>query len=189
MDTDSRRGIERNAFVCAVLALLIGLSVALAVADAQSHPDFLGRWVLVGSSGDSFDLARTLVVQAAPADADPSRRALPPNLGALSVGREIDGVVHTTTLRVGLVGGVVGGVPAGVYDRPAMQSVWSVRWVDDCLVSSAETTSGTDEAGRPNTHAVTERWCMNAARQVVVTIRRTQSGTEPRHATRVYSRQ
>lgn len=81
---------------------------------------------------------------------------------ALLVSREIDGVVQTEVLKIGLQGGVVGGVsevsrPAG----PAVRSLWSVRWVDDCLVNYAESSSAPADSGPAVTRSRTEQWCMN----------------------------
>ncbi len=173
-----------------VFALLIVASVARAVGVAQTHPDFSGRWVLVGASGDSVDLAHTVAVHATIVDTDASGRPMAPYISALSVSREIEGVAQTETLKVGLQGGVVGGV-SGVSTaaRPEMHNFWSVRWADDCLVIHAESTSGTADSGPTDVHSRTEQWCMNAARQLVVAIRRAQSGKPPLNATRVYRRQ
>ncbi len=171
-----------------LFALLIFVSVARADGVAQTHPEFSGRWVLVGASGDSVDLAHTVAVHATTVDTDASGRPMAPYISALSVSREIDGAVPTETLRVGLQGG--GGV-SGVSTaaRPEVHNFWSVRWADDCLVIYVEHSSGTADSGPTDAHSRTEQWCMNAARQLVVAIRRTQSSKPPLNATRVYRRQ
>lgn len=164
------------------MALLVLVASARALGVAQTHPDFSGRWVLVGASGDSVDLAHAIAVHAASVDANASGRPMTPFMSALSVSREIDRVVQTETLRVGLQGGSVG-------SGPQMHSFWSVRWTDDCLVIYAEQSSSTADSAKPGIHSRSEQWCLNAARQLVVTIRRTQSGKPPLNAIRVYRRQ
>ncbi len=173
-----------------LFALLIIVSVARAVGTAQTHPDFSGQWVLIGASGNSVDLAQTVAVQATTVDTDASGRPMAPYDSALLISREIDGVVQTEALKVGLQGGVVGGAsevsgPAS----PEVRSLWSVRWVDDCLVNYTESSSAPADSGPTVTRSRTEQWCMNAARQLVVTIRIAQSGMPPLNATRVYRKQ
>ena len=173
-----------------LFALLIIVSVPRAVGTAQTHPEFSGQWVLIGASGHSVDLAQTVAVQATTVDTDASGRPMAPYDSALLISREIDGVVQTEALKIGLQGGVVGGVsevsgPAS----PEVRSLWSVRWADDCLVNYVESSSAPAEPGPAVTRSRTEQWCMNTARHLVVTIRIAQSGMPPLNATRVYRKQ
>lgn len=162
--------------------------VALAVV-ARAQPDFAGRWVLVGASSDSVGLAQTVSVDVTAVEARAPGR---PNasIQVFSVSREIAGVVRTETHQIGIEGGIVGGVAGGSPTaRPTVQTFGSVAWVDDCLVIYSERSSGTSDTGPTDTHTTTERWCMNAARQLVLAIRRTHSGEATTFATRVYRRQ
>lgn len=173
-----------------LFALLLIVSVARAGGTAQTHPDFSGRWVLIGASGHSVDLAQTVAVQTTTVDTDASGRPMALYSSALLVSREVDGVVQTEALKVGLQGGVVGGVSegSGPASREA-RSLWSVRWVDDCLVNYVESSLAAAEAGPAVTRSRTEQWCMNTARHLVVTVRIAQSGMPPLNATRVYRKQ
>lgn len=168
-----------------VLVLLICAPVARAGGVTQTHADFSGRWVLVGSSGALVDVAHTLTIQLTTVDTDVSGRPMAPYISALSVSREIDGVVRTETLHVGIAGGFVGGVapPASGAEHPKARNFRTVRWVDDCLVIDYA------DASQGGSRSHTEQWCMNAARRLVVTIRGTQSGSTPVAAIRVYRRQ
>jgi hypothetical protein len=170
-----------------LFALLAGMSVAQAAAVAQAHPDFLGRWLLVGASGSTEALAQAITVQSTAVVIGTGGRACGAGFAGLAVSREIDGVLRTETLAVGLQGGAVGGVapPQTSGSQGSVNNFWSVRWVDDCLVSYAETSA----ASADGSHSRTEQWCMNAAHQLVVTVRGASAGHPSGAAIRVYKRQ
>jgi hypothetical protein len=171
-------------------ALFACLSAAGAGGVAQTHPDLSGHWVLVGASGSPTEIAQTLTIQQTVVDKNASGGPMAPYVSALSVSRDVDGVVHTETLKVGMEGGVIGGVAPPVSatsERPEARSFWSVRWRDDCLIIYSESYSSITAAGQSMTR--TEQWCLNAAGHLVVTVRGSQPDNEATTAMRVYKKQ
>ena len=136
-----------------VAASSVGLS-------AQQGTDFSGSWVLEDSSASSELIPDRLTVRQPVTTTNVFGKPMPPAYLTLDVTRHFANSVQEATYRIGVIGGVSGGL-AGV-PGPTSRSDWEVRWVGDSLwINQRQFASGAlasersetwrlDDAGRLN---------------------------------------
>jgi len=93
------------------LVWIASASLAIAVsAAAQDHPDFSGRWVLVSSAVADASAARSLNIRQPVEVTNALGAPMAPYSLELIVEREFVDRVTTETHKIGVEGGIVGGV-------------------------------------------------------------------------------
>ena len=110
---------------CALVALMVAAAVT------QDRPDFSGTWTLVSPSPAPPNAPQTLVVSATFRRQSARGVPLNPSLVTLGVDARSGTLVRSAIYNVGMIGGVVGGLPA---TRPQTSSRFSTRWDGDRLV-------------------------------------------------------
>lgn len=166
--------------MCARLwLLLLLLPLVASQLGAQDKPDFSGMWILEDAEPRVQDVSRTLTVTQLVARTNAFGAPMTPFFRDLTIERQFDSGVRSDTYQIGVVGGVVGGVPEGQTDRdnPQAQSRWSVRWVNDRLYIETGRYSGpTREYGPYTEH--TEVWWLDpqSRLQVIVSDRQSDRG-------------
>jgi hypothetical protein len=158
---------------------LLGLALT---GTPQTRPGFSGTWVLEHQQS-APDAPRQLMIRQSKTCAAPFE-----HVEELTVERTFDDDVRVLTYRVGIGGGVVGGIgedgrgsgPGG--QRPT--SKYSVRWdLRGRLVIETASYSGLTRAAGPYTEH-TELWWLDATGALVMTLEhRTESGETTRTLT------
>jgi hypothetical protein len=115
-----------------ILASCLTASVAVTV-GAQRGTDFSGSWVLDETQvRPAPDIPQRLVVQQPVTIANVRGEPMPPAYLTLNVKRYLGDVVQEGTYRIGLIGGVVGGLP-GPGQPAGGGSRYEVTWRGDVL--------------------------------------------------------
>ena len=161
------------------LALAACLSVAFLVGlDAQTGADFTGTWVL--ETADSATVPQRLVVRQ-PITTNNARGApMPPAYLWFTVERWFGNEVQKDSYQIGVIGGVVGGLPRLDGATPSSSQQWSVTWQGNALRMETATAA-------PRTRRV-EVWRLDEKARLVVTISRTQ-GDQVQMQTAMYRRE
>lgn len=147
------------------LALAACLSVTfLAGLDAQTGTDFSGTWVL--ETADSATVPQRLVVQQPVTTTNARGAPMPPAYLWLTVERWFRNGVQKDSYQIGVIGGVVGGLPRLDGTTPSPSQQWSVTWQGKALRMESATAA-------PRTRRV-EVWQLDEKARLVVTISRTQ---------------
>ena len=163
-----------------VISSCVLILLTVAATTTQDRPDFSGTWTLVSPNAPS-NAPQTLVVNAT--FRRQSARGVPinPALVTLTVEPRFGNAVRADTYDIGMIGGVVGGLPA---NGPQTSSRFSTTWdANKLVVDVAQYLGGklTSEHG--------EVWSLNeqGALSIVVTDR--VVGDPATTATLVYRRQ
>jgi hypothetical protein len=157
--------MRMTVLLCVMLASLITGAVA-----AQDRPNFSGQWILVNPQDSASNTPQEITIkQEAP---------------LLSVERRFEGLVRSETYRIGIEGGVVGGV--GRNDHTS-RTRFSVTWDGDRLVIETGSYSGpTLDSGPYTEHE--EMWSLQAQDRLFMTVTERSSGVEPTTTKLIYSR-
>lgn len=160
----------------------IVVAMAITAPTQATTPDLSGDWMLVVASGATADAppADTLSLREVEANSVPGLR-MPPAGRALVIERRTGTAVRRDTVRIGIVGGVSGGVP-GAQSR----SEQSVRWTDGHLVVWQHESIERD--GQTREHETTEDWSLDASGQLVLAAWAHRTGAEPTRVTATYRR-
>jgi hypothetical protein len=152
----------------------------MAQMQVQPKPDFSGRWVLEGSPPVAVDVGTELVVELSASSTRPR----------LNVERRSERGWRTESHEIGIVSGVVGGVPpggAGAGPAPYNTSQSSVTWNMETLVIWKSKYSGPARQSSPWIE-YEERWSLDDQGKLHVSVAETGSGREARTFQLVYRR-
>jgi hypothetical protein len=139
---------------------------------AEGKPDFSGRWVLVNAAESASAAAHELVV----------RESFEAPVTVMTVERRSEIGVHSDTYRIGLSGGMVGGLAA---DGRGTATRFSVTWDGDKLVIETGSYSGpTRESGPYSEH--NEVWSLDSQGRLVITVTDRGTATELRTSQLTY---
>src|SRR5262245_19224135 len=123
-----------------VLSSCLLISLAVAATTSQDRPDFSGAWSLVSPNPSPANAPQTLVVKATFKRQSVNGIPINPPLVTLTVESRFGNAIRSDTYDVGMIGGVVGGLPA---NGPQTSSRYSTRWEGARLiVDLAHYTSG-----------------------------------------------
>lgn len=163
------------------ILLLFLIGQASAAATSQTRPEFDGTWELEDSQPAASDVPRRLVIRH-------DKNTSAPAFDELVVERALGSNVRSTTYRIGLVGGVVGGVDkegrgSGPDGHPP-RTQFFVRWdPDNRLVIETASYSGLTRAAGPYSEHM-EVWWLDSAGKLVMTVEhRTDAGGTTRTLT------
>ena len=164
------------------LSLLVLLTAGITA--AQEKPDFTGQWALL-TPRDAGDAARGLSVRQW-LEHRTSVRGVPIDIPHLAIERQFQNGMRSESYQIGIVGGIVGGLPAG-----ASVSSWStryaVRWDGARLVIDTGRYSGpTQESGPYSEHD--EVWSLDESGRLVMAVTDRESGSAPRTTELTYRR-
>jgi hypothetical protein len=174
---DAGPGMRTIAWLSASLFLLA------APLGGQDKPDFSGRWILEDWTPASSDVARVLTVR---------HSLAPPPASDLTIERESAAGVRSDSYRIGIVGGVVGGIDSAGRgfgpDGQRPQSRFSVTWQgDELVIALADYSGSTRDAGPWVEH--TEVWSLDAEDTLRITATDRRPGEPPVTRTLTYRTQ
>lgn len=154
----------------------------LAVTVVQQKPDFSGDWILLRSRETPVDAPFALTV----------RRSFAAPSEVLLVDRRSESGLRSESHRIGLSGGIIGGVDrsgrAGAAGGLRTETRFSVRWRDDSLVIENGRYAGPSrESGPYEEHE--EVWSLDAEGRLLIVVTDRESGAAPRTMTLAYRRQ
>src|SRR5688572_5908151 len=165
-----------------VVVLTLSVGVLL---HAQAGVDFSGRWIL--ESPATADSPTELSVRQSLTTTTVRGEPMQPWFSHIAIEREVGGRRGVEEHRIGILGGVVGGLP-DTSATPPYREHYSVTWDANELVFER----GSHTGPSPETGVWTERrerWSLDADGGLHVTIT-TRSSSEARRAvTAVYRRQ
>jgi hypothetical protein len=96
----------------------------------QQGTDFSGNWVLEDGTAASADIPARLTVQQPITTTNALGAPIPPGRRTITITGHFANSAEETTYPIGVLGGVVGGLPRTV---PTTSSEWSVGWKGDSL--------------------------------------------------------
>jgi hypothetical protein len=166
------------------LACIVSAAIAIAVsAAAQDQPDVSGRWVLVSSAVADPNAARSLNIRQPVRVTNALGAPMAPYFLELIVEREFADRVTTETHKIGVGGGMVGGIAGGA----SFQSRFSVGWEGPRLVFERSSYSGATRDAGPFWEHI-EVWELDSAGMLVVTLTDRASDAAPKSNTVTYRR-
>jgi hypothetical protein len=153
------------------------LSVLLMLGlQAPAHPDFSGRWVLVGSASALAGVPALLVVQQHLQRTDARGNPMTPFWDFLTVeAGDSRSAIRSGSYRIGVGGGVVGGITF-----PRRMTLESVRWDRDTLIVTSEEWMERQDGTRESYEQHTEFWALDREGRLTITV----SGSSGEPATR-----
>jgi hypothetical protein len=169
----------------AARSLIMAVFVAAALA-AQDEPDFSGRWVLVSPSQPGPDTSRALSVRQTLVRTNVRGEPMTPYFKDIVIDREYESGTRSETHAIGVIGGVVAGIPKDGSPR-SPTGRYAVKWEQHALVF--ERTSYT--ADTPGTGRWTERreaWSLQPDGRLSVTITTRGSAETSTTVTLLYRR-
>jgi len=157
--------------------LLLAASV-VGQSALQPRPDYSGVWELVDRRELGPDVERTLEI----------RQWTAPVFLHLTVIRRDGRGVRSENHTIGVMSGIVGGIPSGgSTPAPYSSTRFSVLWDGRDLVHTHARFSGADDKAVPSVERK-ERWALDDCGRLVVTITVRVSGGEAQTSSRTYRR-
>ena len=162
-------------------------AACLATAAQPGQPDFSGRWTLVSTSGQQ-EAALELTIAQTVKTTNVYGAPMTPFYDAVRVEQRFKAEVRTFTRRIGIIGGIVGGVagPTGSIER-VPRSTFSTTWRGSALVFR----SGTYPPDRADTQPISEheeRWEYDAAGRLVIASTDRSATAPAATSTAIYAR-
>jgi len=145
--------------------LCLAVLSSMQVGSRPSQPDFSGEWILVNPTNPAADVATALSVRQPIVENTVRGGSMPPAYLELVVERHLPVGNRSETYRIGVDGGMVGGLPAGVR----FETRQSVKWDGDSLVIATSRWSGPPEDRRLDERR-SEVWQLDSKGRLVVTI-------------------
>ena len=167
--------------------LLSGVAFLPAL-SAQSEPDFSGTWILSSSSGP--EVPRTLIVSQTLATTNVRGEPIRPAFDTISITRTVANDPLSETHKIGVEGGIIGGIAPGA-DGPIATSPstrFRVVWDNRSLVFERRTYTGAaPDTGRWT--SLREVWSFDPDGRLRLEISTRDSADAPSTVSLVYSRQ
>ena len=168
-----------------IAALALSL-IFCTLAQAQRGVDFSGRWML--ESPPSADTPTAIAVAQRVVTTNVRGEPMQPFYRDMTIEREIGGRTLVEVRAIGIMGGVVGGLPAGSEVTRDPRQHYSVGWdANDLMFEHGSHTGPVPETGVWTERL--ERWSLDADGRLHVTITTRSSSEARRTVTAVYRRQ
>jgi len=167
----------------AAFILVVFAAVALA---AQDEPDFSGRWILVSSSQPGPDVPRALTVRQVLVRTNVRGEPMKPFFKDIAIDREFESGTRSGTYAIGIIGGVVSGIPKD-GGPPSPRGRHAVKWDQRDLIFENGTYTGED----PGTGVWSERrevWSLQPDGRLSVSISTSGSAEKSTTVTLLYRR-
>lgn len=167
----------------------VALSMLIrAFVQAQDGVDFSGRWILESPSSASAEAPRALSVRQSLVTTNVRGEPMTPFFKDITIEREVEGSTRAETHRIGVVGGVAGGLisTSGTAGNPRGHQ--AVKWEANALVFE----SGSYTGQSPETGVWTARreaWSLDPDGRLHVVITTRGSSDAARTVALVYRRQ
>ena len=169
-------------------SLTLGGVLCASPATGQTEPDFSGRWELVDPPDATPGVARTLVVQQPVVRTNVRGEPIPPGFLNITIERHFLAETRVETHRIGVQGGVVGGLASGgAPGVAAPRTTFSVRWNGRRLVMQSANYSGLTPESSPDTDR-TETWQLDPTGSLRVTLVIRESGRNTTELVALYRR-
>jgi hypothetical protein len=167
-------------------ARLVVLVLVVAALAAQTEPDFSGRWILVSASPPGPGVPRALSVRQELVRTNVRGEPMKPFFKSIAIDREFESGTRSETQPIGIIGGVVSGIPKDAGPR-APSGHHAVKWDLTDLVFESGSYTGTT----PGTGEWSERrevWSLQPDGRLQVTITTSDSTEKATTVTLSYRR-
>jgi hypothetical protein len=169
----------------AIRSLILVVFAATALA-AQDGTDFSGRWVLVSASRPGPGVPRALSVRQELVRTNVRGEPMKPFFKSIAIDREFESGTRSETQPIGIIGGVVSGIPKDAGPR-APSGHHAVKWdLTDLVFESGSYTGATPGTGEWSERR--EVWSLQPDGRLSVSITTSGSAEKSTTVTLVYRR-
>ena len=165
------------------LILVVFAAAALA---AQDQPDFSGRWLLVSSSRPGPDIPRALSVRQEVVRTNVRGEPMKPYFKSISIDREFESGTRSESHQIGIIGGVVSGIPKDAGPR-APTGLHAVKWDQKTLAFESGSYTG-DSPGTGEWSERREVWSLQPDGRLQLAITTAGSAEKATTVTLLYRR-